>query len=91
MFTPECIARTGRHFQIDSDSRYRYERWVDPKSNVLGSDYATQMILDICGGEASEIMIAGSEDCEPRVAYIRPSRMKDFAGVDVSKEKLWRY
>ena len=46
------------------------------------------MILDICGGEASEIMIAGSEDCEPRVAYIRPSRMKDFAGVDVSKEKI---
>lgn len=88
LFTPECIARTGRHFQIDSDSRYRYERWVDPKSNVLGSDYATQMILDICGGEASEIMIAGSEDCEPRVAYICPSRMKDFAGVDVSKEKI---
>ena len=88
LFDPTVTARTGRKFQIDSDSRYRYERWVDPKSNVLGSDYATQMILDICGGEASEIMIAGSEDCEPRVAYIRPSRMKDFAGVDVSKEKI---
>ena len=88
LFKPECIARTGRHFQIDSDSRYRYERWVDPKSNVLGSDYATQLILDICGGEVSEVMIEGSEDVAPRVAYLRPERMKSFAGIDVPKDKI---
>ena len=88
LFTPECIARTGRKFAIDSDSRYRYERWVDPKSNILGSDYATQMILEICGGEASEMVVAGSEPNEQRVAYIRPSRIKDLIGMEVSKEKI---
>ncbi len=88
LFKPECIARTGRKFQIDSDSRYRYERWVDPKSNILGSDYATQMILDICGGEVSETIVCGNEEVEPRVAYIRPARLKDFVGVEVSKEKI---
>lgn len=87
-FTPENIARTGRKFQIDSDSRYRYERWVDPKSNILGSDYATQMIVDICGGEVSEMVMAGSEDFEPKTAYIRPSRIKDLIGLDVSAEKI---
>ncbi|MBE6448401.1 MAG: phenylalanine--tRNA ligase subunit beta [Alphaproteobacteria bacterium] len=88
LFTPECIARTGRKYQIDSDSRYRYERWVDPKSNVLGSDYATQLILDICGGEVSEQIVCGNEECEPRVAYLRPERLKSFVGIDVSKEKI---
>lgn len=88
LFTPECIARTGRKFGIDSDSRYRYERWVDPKSNILGSDYATQMILDICGGEASEVVIAGSEPEDERVAYIRPGRIKDLIGIEVSREKI---
>ncbi len=88
LFKPECIARTGRKFQIDSDSRYRYERWVDPKSNLSGSDYATQMILDICGGEVSDVEMAGSEDFTPATAYIRPSRLKDFIGIDVSKEKI---
>ncbi len=88
LFTPECIARTGRKYQIDSDSRYRYERWVDPKSNILGSDYATQFILQICGGEASEQIVCGCEDCEPKVAYIRPERIKNFVGIDVSKEKI---
>lgn len=88
LFKPECIARTGRKFAIESDSRYRYERWVDPKSNISGSDYATQMILDICGGEASEIEVCGSEDVKERVAYIRPSRLKNFIGLDVSAEKI---
>ncbi len=88
LFTPSCIARTGRKFGIESDSRYRYERWVDPKSNILGSDYATQLITEICGGEVSDVMIEGDENRAPQVAYIRPSRMKTFVGMDVSADKI---
>lgn len=89
LFSPEVIARTGRKFQIDSDSRYRYERWVDPKSNILGSDYATQLILEICGGEASNVMICGDENSfKPAKATIRPSRVKDLIGIEVSEEKI---
>ncbi len=88
LFNPVCIARTGRKFQIDSDSRYRYERWVDPNSNVLGSDYATNLILQICGGEASEIEIAGEENYQPVTTYIRPERLKNFIGIEVSAAKI---
>ena len=88
LFNPVCIARTGRKFQIDSDSRYRYERWVDPNSNVLGSDYATKLILDICGGEASDIEIAGEENYKPVTTYIRPERLKNFIGLDVAPAKI---
>ncbi len=88
LFCPDCISRTGRKFQIDSDSRYRYERWVDPKSNILGSDYAAQLITEICGGELSEVMVVGSEDCAERAAYLRPERLKELAGLEVSKEKI---
>lgn len=87
LFKPECIAKTGRHLQIDSDSRYRYERWVDPKSNVSCSEYATQMILDICGGEASDLTIVGSEDYTPQTAYLRPERLQSLIGMPVSAEK----
>ena len=88
LFNPVCIARTGRKFQIDSDSRYRYERWVDPNSNVLGSDYATSLILQICGGEASEIEIAGEENYKPVTTYIRPERLKTFIGIEVGAAKI---
>lgn len=87
LFTPTCIARTGRKLQLDSDSRARYERWVDPRSNISGNNYATQMILDICGGEASEIEIAGAETFEAKPVYLRPERLKTFIGMEVSKEK----
>lgn len=88
LFCPDCISRTGRKFQIDSDSRYRYERWVDPKSNILGSDYATQLILEICGGTASEVEIAGAEPEDKRVAYLRSSRIKELIGIDIEKNKI---
>lgn len=87
LFKPECIAKTGRHLQIDSDSRYRYERWVDPLSNVGGSDYATSLILSICGGEASDLAVVGSETYAPQVAYLRPERLQNFIGLPVSTEK----
>lgn len=89
-FKPGCIARTGRHFQIESDSRYRYERWVDPNSNVMGSDYATALILDICGGEASEITVCGAENYRPSPVCLRPERVKTLAGLDVSEEEIIR-
>ena len=88
LFKPECIARTGRKYAIESDSRYRYERWVDPKSNLLGSDYATQLITEICGGEASEVMVCGNENTQNKVAYIRPERLKDFIGINISQEQI---
>ena len=87
LFTADCIARTGRKLQLVSDSRARYERWVDPMSNISGNNYATQMILDICGGEASEIEVAGQETFSAQPVYLRPERLKTFIGMDVAKEK----
>lgn len=88
LFKPSVIARTGRKYGIESDSRYRYERWVDPKSNILGSDYATSLILQICGGVASEQIVCGSENIAPQTAYIRPSRLKDFIGMEIGQDKI---
>ncbi|MBO5039114.1 MAG: phenylalanine--tRNA ligase subunit beta [Alphaproteobacteria bacterium] len=87
LFNPVCIARTGRKLQLDSDSRARYERWVDPMSNISGNNYATQMILDICGGEASEIEVAGEEKFEAKPVQLRMAKMKSFVGMEIEQEK----
>ena len=49
---PITIAATGRALKINSDARYRFERGVDPAFTLPGLELATQMILDLCGGEA---------------------------------------
>jgi phenylalanyl-tRNA synthetase beta chain len=87
LFKPECIARTGRKLQLDSDSRARYERWVDPKSNISGNNYATQMILDICGGTPSEMEIVGEESFTAKPVTLRAERLKTFIGMEVSADK----
>ena len=59
MFDPVRTARTGRTLGIVSDARYRFERGVDPEFVVPGLELATKLILEFCGGEASEIVVAG--------------------------------
>src|SRR6185437_9383219 len=58
-FDPKRTARTGRKLGIVSDARFRFERGVDPDFVVPGLELATQMVLELCGGEPSKITIAG--------------------------------
>jgi len=58
-FDPMSIARAGRALGVESDARYRFERGVDPEFTVQAIDLATQLILDICGGDASDVVKAG--------------------------------
>src|SRR5262249_4389149 len=57
LWDPLNIAQTGRKLGINSDARYRFERGVDPAFMVPGLELATQMVLDLCGGEPSEVTI----------------------------------
>lgn len=83
LFNPIAVARTGRKLNINSDARYRFERGVDPTSADWGLDVTTQLILDLCGGEASTASIAGSEPAWQRALDFRPARVLGLGGVDV--------
>ena len=82
-FDPTRTAHTGRRLGIDSDARYRFERGVDPAAVVAGAERATRLILELCGGEASELVIAGSEPEWRRSIALRYSRVLALGGVDV--------
>ena len=58
-FDPKRTARTGRTLNIQSDARFRFERGVDPVYVIPGLELATEMVLDLCGGSASTITVAG--------------------------------
>ena len=58
-FQPIGIAASGRKLGILSDARYRNERGIDPESCLWGAEVATRLILELCGGEASEIVSSG--------------------------------
>lgn len=84
-FEPTAIRKIGQALQIDSDARYRFERGVDPEFLVRGAEIATAMILELCGGEASELVIAGKSPYQPRTIEFDISKTETLGGVKIDK------
>ena len=82
-FDPVRTATTGRKLGINSDARFRFERGVDPAFVVDGAELATQMILEFCGGEPSEPILAGTVPDTSRSFTLRKSRVESLGGVKV--------
>ncbi|NNL90050.1 MAG: phenylalanine--tRNA ligase subunit beta [Marinicaulis sp.] len=85
-FDPLRTARTGRKTGITSDARYRFERGVDPAFIVPGMEMATQLVLDMCGGEPSEIEIAGEIPAPKKTVLFDTSEVNRLTGMDVPPE-----
>ncbi len=83
LFDPVRTAYTGRMLGINSDARYRFERGVDSQYVIGGAEDATRLILEICGGEASELVIAGAVPEWSRTAEMRPDRVRTLTGIDI--------
>jgi len=83
LFDPVRIARSGRRHDIRTDARARFERGVDPHLLPEFLDAATKMILDLCGGEASEVSEAGAEPAWRRSATLRFARLREYGGLDL--------
>jgi len=82
-FDPARTAGTGRRLDVLSDARFRFERGIDPAFVVPAMELATRMILDLCGGEASEPVIAGTEPDWQKSIVLRPGRVAGLGGIDV--------
>lgn len=82
-FDPASIAATGRKTGIVSDARYRFERTVDPEFVRPGLELATQMVLDLCGGEPCEPRIAGDVAADDTVIDFPLAEIKRLTGLDV--------
>ena len=90
LWAPLNIAQTGRKLGINSDARYRFERGVDPAFMVPGLELATQMVLDFCGGEPSDITIAGSAHADDRIIEFPVAEVKRLSGLDVPLPEMKR-
>jgi phenylalanyl-tRNA synthetase beta chain len=87
-FDPARTAATGRKLGIVSDARYRFERGVDPDFVLPGLELATKLILEFCGGEPSEIVVAGSPPDTAKTIVFAPSTVKRLGGLDVPREEI---
>jgi phenylalanyl-tRNA synthetase beta chain len=88
LWDPLNIARSGRALGITSDARYRFERGVDPDFCRPGLDLATALILELCGGEASEMVFAGELPDSPGAIDFPWSEVKRLTGLDLPQVEM---
>ncbi len=89
-FDPLITRATAKATGIDSDAKYRYERGVDPASCRDGIEYATRLILEICGGEASDVVVAGETPAKPDDIEFPIGEVKRLTGLDLPREEIIR-
>ncbi len=90
LFDPVRTAMTGRTLNVQSDARYRFERGIDPTSVTWGLEAATRLILEVCGGEPSHVVVAGAPPAPPSPITFRPDRVRTLAGVTATPEECAR-
>jgi phenylalanyl-tRNA synthetase beta chain len=84
------IATTGRKLGINSDARYRFERGVDPAFMLPGLELATQMVIDLCGGTPSDIVVAGEVPVKEKVIDFPLGEVTRLSGLKVTQPEARR-
>lgn len=84
-FDPIRTAQTGRTTGITSDAQYRFARGVDTGFMVPGLELATALILELCGGEPSDVVVAGEPLPAPGPIAFDPAYVHQLAGLNIPR------
>ena len=88
LFDPIRTAMTGRSLGIDSDARARFERGLDPSMVLPGMEAATRLILELCGGEAQEPVVAGAVPESSRTVRFPLAELPRLGGIDIERAEI---
>jgi phenylalanyl-tRNA synthetase beta chain len=87
-FVPSVIAGKARRLGLSTDSSYRFERGVDFGNTRNALEYATALILQICGGKAGAVTeVLGALPVRQSV-QLRMSRLVSVLGILFAQEKV---
>ncbi|MDR3290246.1 MAG: phenylalanine--tRNA ligase subunit beta [Rickettsiales bacterium] len=92
IFEPISIATTARKIGINTDAKYRFERSVDGANREVVMNYATKLILDICGGEASDVAFkkhkSFDEIFKKRIIDFKITDFKRVLGIEIPTNNI---
>ncbi len=87
-FFPEAIAGRARRYNFSSDASHRFERGVDFANNVAGIERATQLILEICGGEPGPTVDTVARLPDRKPVRMRVERAQRVIGVPIAPNEM---
>jgi phenylalanyl-tRNA synthetase beta chain len=87
-FFPLAIQGRARKYNFTSDASHRFERGVDFNNNVDGIERATQLILDICGGQPGPTVDTVAKLPERKPVTMRIARCDKIIGKAISADEM---
>ncbi len=89
-FTPIEIAGKARSYSMHTDSSHRFERGVDPQLQLRAMQRATELLIEIAGGEAGPVIDASNKQHIPEQPQVtlRHDRINRLLGIPVSREDV---
>ena len=87
-FLPSSIRKTSKQLGLETDAKYRFERGIDPNSMIDGLKIATDLILKICGGEASKFNISGKKEYKNKSIDLEVGKFKKTIGFAITESEI---
>ncbi|NVK87848.1 MAG: phenylalanine--tRNA ligase subunit beta [Gammaproteobacteria bacterium] len=89
-FQPIALAGKARQYGLHTDASHRFERGVDYQLQLAAMERATQLMLDICGGEAGPVIDQQAAEHMPTKAPValRRSRIERLLGIKLSDQQV---
>lgn len=84
---PKAIAGRSRRFNFSTDAGHRFERGVDPSTTVEHVERITQLVLEICGGQAGPLDDQTLALPEGKPVSLRVARASKVIGMPISQEQ----
>jgi phenylalanyl-tRNA synthetase beta chain len=89
-FAPTAIAGRARRLGLSTDSSHRFERGVDFGAARQAMERATQLLLDICGGQVGPITEVVAALPQRAPITLRLARLKRVAGIELNADQVAR-
>ncbi|MBA2672608.1 phenylalanine--tRNA ligase subunit beta [Ramlibacter sp.] len=84
---PESVQGRSRRYNFSTDAGHRFERGVDPSTTVEHIERITQLVLDVCGGEAGPMDDQVLRVSERKPVQLRVARAGKVIGMPVSVQQ----
>ena len=90
-FAPEVIQGKSRRFRFSSDASHRFERGVDFMGQVEALEFASRLVLDICGGQAGAVSEVVAQLPQREQLNMRVARAQKVIGVAIPADDMAGY
>ena len=87
-FDPEITRKTAKKLDLNSDAKFRFERGIDPNSILIGLEKASAMIVEICGGQASNIDIQSTQQFKLKKINFDPKIVEKIVGLKTKLQDI---